>query len=330
MLKQSNSKQDISDKKRAMKIILDSLAVMPANENYLSLKISLLSNMEKLDDALREIDMAIQKYPNSYKFYDLQASIYRKQNRLDKAIECYKKMIKIEPSRKSSLDNLMAGAYMQLNKLDESLQIMNQLIKEYPKDNDNFLFSRSQIMMSKKDLNAAKKDLDHILSKDSTNIQYAKLLAQYYYLQGNKRLYYFQNQQIIRQLQNTYTKNKEDVNALFDIASTYTSIKDAQNAEAAYNAILALFPGNYEALKQKARIKLTNQLWADAISIYDQLENNYPPVEEFYNNKAIAYIQTGNYNKALEYFNKTIDLNPNNKDARFNRDRLKAEMGGQR
>lgn len=154
------------------------------------------------------------------------------------------------------------------------------------------------------------------------------LLAQCYYLQGNKRLYFFQQQEALRLLQSVYNKNNEDVDALFEIASIYMSLNEMENAEAAYNAILKYFPTNFEALKQKARIKLTMQNWGDAIAIYDQLESNYALVEEFCNNKAIAYIQSGNQVKALEYFEKAIKLNPNNKDAIYNRDRLKAEMSG--
>jgi tetratricopeptide (TPR) repeat protein len=134
-------------------------------------------------------------------------------------------------------------------------------------------------------------------------------------------------QKALQKLKNTYQNNNEDVEALFEIASIHLSMKQFDEAEAAYNQILALFPDNYESLKQKARIKLNKQQWADAISIYDQLEANYKYEEEFLNNKAIAYIQNGNPQKALEYFEKAIELNPNNKDAIYNRNRLKADMG---
>jgi len=59
------------------------------------------------------------------------------------------------------------------------------------------------------------------------------------------------------------------------------------------------------------------------------LENNYLPEEGFCNNMAIAYIQIGNYSKALEYFNRTIKLNPKNKDAIFNRNKLLSEQASQ-
>mgnify|MGYP001162073083 FL=1 len=327
MLKQQNSKQDLADKNKAMTLVNDSLSRMPLNENYLALKASLLSNMGKDKEALTQIENALLKFPQSYKLYDLKASIFRQQNQQEKAIDCYKKMITIDPNKKKSLTTSIAAAYMNLSRPDEALRIINQQIKEQPESDNSLLFTRAQLLIGMKDFAPAQKDIESILAKDSSNYNYQKLLAQLYFAQGNKRLYFFHTQKALQKLQNTYQNNNEDVEALFEIASIHLSMKQFDEAEATYNQILALFPDNYESLKQKARIKLTQQQWADAISIYDQLEANYKYEEEFLNNKAIAYIQNGNPQKALEYFEKAIELNPNNKDAIFNRNRLKAEMG---
>jgi tetratricopeptide (TPR) repeat protein len=330
VLKQPYSKDNIAINKKAMKIVLDSLSQKPGDENYLCLKITLLLNMKKEAEALKEINLAIQRFPDSYRLYFLQSSVYKKQNQFENLIQCYKKMIQINSRKKASLNNSIAGVYMQMNKFDESLQILNQLIKEHPGDNNNLLLSRAQIMMSKKNFDLAKRDIDYIISKDSNNYKYIQTLAQYYLNQGNKPLSNVYNNQAIKLLNKECDANNEDADAIFELASLYMNLHDFQQAEEKYNLILNNFPSNYEALKQKAKIKLTMQLWNDAISIYDQLENSYYPEEEFYNNKAIAYIQIGNYPMALEYFNKTIELNPNNKDAIFNRGKLKSEMSNRR
>jgi tetratricopeptide (TPR) repeat protein len=130
---------------------------------------------------------------------------------------------------------------------------------------------------------------------------------------------------IIQLLFEEHSKNKEDVDMIFEMASVYLTKKDVQNADKQFDLILNKYPNNYEALKQKARLKLAMQQWNEAILIYGRLEANYLPEEEFYNNKAIAYIQIGNHQKALEYFDKTVQLNPNNRDAVYNRNRLRSE-----
>ncbi|MBN2520359.1 MAG: tetratricopeptide repeat protein, partial [Bacteroidales bacterium] len=326
ILRQSNSKEDLADKKKAMQLLLDSLSIKPRDENYLSLKISLLSNMGREKEAIKEANVAIKSYPNSYKLYELLSSIYRKEKHYEKAIECYRKMMKIYPLQKTAINKLIAGAYMNLNQNDKALLVVNQLLDDKP-DNDDLLYIRAQIMFNKKKFNLAKKDIDAVLSKDSTNFKFNQLLAQYYLSQGNSHLYYLQKRKTLQILNEYYNKNNEDVEIIFEMASIYMSLKDFQNAENMYNLILSDFPNNYESLKQKAKIKLTMQYWYDAISIYSQLEANYPPEEEIFNNMAIACIQNGNYSKALEYFDKTIMLNPNNKDAIFNRNKLRKEMG---
>ncbi|MCF8360148.1 MAG: tetratricopeptide repeat protein [Prolixibacteraceae bacterium] len=321
ILQQSNSKQDLADKKKALKIVLDSLSENPGNKYFISTKITLLSNMGKYEEALEEAEQAVNVFPEYYKFYKLLSLLYRKSSKYKEAIKCYRKMMELNPREKVVLNNLIAIAWMNLNQYDNALQTVNQLIKEYP-DDFGLFYTRAQILLKKKNFISAKKDIDYIVSSDSSNYKYQELLAQYYHIQGNNRLYYFQNAKILRLLRTIYDENNEDVETLFEMASLYMSLNDMKNAEANYNLILKNFPGNYLALKQKAKIKLNMQLWNEAISLYDRLEENYLPEVEFFNNKAIAFIQIGNYLKALEYFNRTIELDPENKNAVYNRDKL--------
>jgi tetratricopeptide (TPR) repeat protein len=90
-----------------------------------------------------------------------------------------------------------------------------------------------------------------------------------------------------------------------------------------------LFPGNYKALAEKVKFVLLQKDWAGAIGLYDQLIQNYPPEEEFYNNQAIAYLNLGDYDNAMVKFNKTIELNQQNCDALYNRSKLYKMMGNE-
>ena len=67
--------------------------------------------------------------------------------------------------------------------------------------------------------------------------------------------------------------------------------------------------------------------WQEAIFLYEELLRIYDPEEEFYNNAAIAYINTGNYEEALKCFTNTLKLNPSNIDALFNRSKLYKTLG---
>jgi tetratricopeptide (TPR) repeat protein len=325
MLRQSNSKEDLADKQKAMQLVVDSLSLKPGNENYLSLKISLLSNMGKEKEAINEAISAIRVHPNSYKLHDLLGSIYRREEQFQKAIECYTKMIAIDPTKKPVAVNLMAAAYLKLNQHEQGLQAIAQTIKDYPNNND-LLAARALIYLNKKQFDLAYTDINRLFAKDTANYQFGELLAQFYAAKGDKKMYFDRKRKNLQLLLDRYNKNKEDIDVIFEIASFYMSAKDFQSAENHYDLVLASFPNNYEALKQKAIIKLNSQKWDEALSIYDKLEANYQLEEGFCNNKAIAFIQKGDFKSALQYFDKTLKINPTNKDAIFNRDRLKSEM----
>ncbi|HPR61860.1 MAG TPA: tetratricopeptide repeat protein [Prolixibacteraceae bacterium] len=150
-------------------------------------------------------------------------------------------------------------------------------------------------------------------------------MAQYYIATGNQQGFAQQREKGITILSQSFDKNPQNVELLFELASLYSTMRNYDNALKQYNSILSKYPQNYEALKQSARIRLNMQQWSQVISIYEILETNYLPEEEFLNNKAIAYIQIGDYRRALEYFERLIEMDPYNKDAIYNRNRLKKE-----
>jgi tetratricopeptide (TPR) repeat protein len=321
ILRQSNSYEDLSEKTKALQLVNDSLAAHPNNENYLVLRISLLSALGKDQEALKEVTSVIKNRPESYPLHELQSAIYRKQNQQNKAIESYRKMLKIDPSKKKQLYQSMATAYTKMQSHDEALKLVNQSISDYPGDEELLLF-RAQILLSMTAFEKAKKDIDILISKDAFNYRYTSTLAQFHFLQGNKMQYQEQQEKTIGSLSRAYKENPEDVEVIFEMAAMFMSLQNFNEADKLYDLILSNYPHNYEALKQKAIILLSNQRWNDAIAMYDRLEQHYRLEEGFCNNKAIAYIQIGNAKKALEYFDKTLSINPNNQDAHFNRNKL--------
>ncbi|MBN2807129.1 MAG: tetratricopeptide repeat protein [Prolixibacteraceae bacterium] len=321
LLRQSNSFEDIAEKTKALQLVNASLASQPHNENYQVLRISLLSALGRDQDAQRELTSAFKNRPESYALHELQSAIYRKENQQNKAIESYRSMLKIDPTKKKQLYHSMATAYSKIQASDKALELINQAIGDYP-DDDEFLLLRAQILMSMKAFEPAKKDLDYLMSKDASNYRYTSSLAQFHFLQGNQQQYQKLQENTIAYLNKASKENPEDVEVIFEMAELYLSQKNFQEANKCYDLILNHYPYNYEALKQKAIIYLSTQRWNDAIAMYNRLEQHYRPEEGFCNNKAIAYIQLGNVTKALEYFNKTLELNPHNQDALFNKNKL--------
>jgi tetratricopeptide (TPR) repeat protein len=84
-----------------------------------------------------------------------------------------------------------------------------------------------------------------------------------------------------------------------------------------------------KTLAEKGKVCSVTRRFRRTIGYYDQLIQNYPPEEEFYNNQAIAYLNLGDYDNAMIKFNKTIELNQQNSDALYNRSKLYKMMGNE-
>jgi tetratricopeptide (TPR) repeat protein len=233
-------------------------------------------------------------------------------------------MIEIDPNKQYLLNKSIISANMSLGQNELALKQLNRLINDNPQFTD-LLFTRAQILLSLKQFDKAKTNIDVLLSKDADNYAHIQLLAQYYIATGNQQGFAQQREKGIRILSQSFDKNPQNVELLFELASLYSNLRDYDNALKQYNIILSKYPQNYEALKQSARIRLNMQQWNQAISLYEILETNYFPEEEFLNNKAIACIQIGDYRRALEYFEKLIEMDPYNKEAIYNRNKLKKE-----
>lgn len=68
------------------------------------------------------------------------------------------------------------------------------------------------------------------------------------------------------------------------------------------------------------------KVWENSITIFSDVLKKHPHYEIGYNQRALALVEIGNYNKAIEDLNKVIEINPTYLDAYLNRGEFKADL----
>lgn len=323
-LRQSNSLTDRADKRKVQLMVDNLLSQHPENDELLLIKATLLSSQGKTDEALQLTDRILKIYPQSYKTYELIASIYRKNGQYQRVLTVYDRMIQLVPHNATQISQYRVDAYVELGQYSEALALISQLIQKHPYLYD-LRVKRIIIALRKNDRSLAQKDLDVLLAENADDETTYELLAQYYANEPAKSDSYLLK--AVELLNKKLEGSPEDVTLLLKKASLLSALRSWRHTDATLSRILELFPYNYEALKQKAKLKLMQKQWSEAVNLYNQLERYYLPEEEFFNNRAIARINLGMLEQALSDFERTLQMNPDNEDARINKAKLLQMMG---
>jgi len=326
ILVQVNSKIEKAEKTKALSIV-DSLISQNKEDLELKfLKANLLSAIGDYDQALNMLNLIISQSPKFYRAYELLANVYKKEGESDQVIQTYNKMKKLVPVNEQEIDITIARYYLSNNKTNDALLLLQNMIRKYP-DDEELHELLCGIYIGKKDIWAAQNEINFLIGSDSTNYTYYLIYSEIAEIAGNKEKAKEYNSLGYKWLQQNLDENKENIPLAFEKASILQKNKDLKGAIKIYDDILKNFPSNYRVLKEKARIMLIMKQWQDAVYLYEELLRFYDPEEEFYNNTAIAYINTGNYEEALNCFSNTLKLNPSNIDALFNRSKLYKTLG---
>lgn len=323
-LRQTNSRIDRDDKRKAHMLVDKLLAQHPDNDELLLIKATLLSSQGQTNEALQLTNHILQINRRSYKTYELIASIYRKKGQYQRVLSIYDKMIQLVPHNAAQIDQYRVDALVELGRYNEALSLLNRYIEKNPYLYD-LRAKRVAIALQKNDRALARKDLDVLQAENADDEATYELLAQYYANEPAQSEGYLQK--AITLINKKLEGSPEDVTLLLKKASLLSALRNWLQTDETLSRILELFPYNYEALKQKAKIKLLQKQWSDAINLYNQLEKYYLPEEEFYNNRAIAQINLGMTREALADFDRALQLNPNNADALKNKAKLLQMMG---
>jgi len=121
--------------------------------------------------------------------------------------------------------------------------------------------------------------------------------------------------------QDTVNKSPYKLRTLFNLARAYQKMKDLSTAKALYLKILHMFPDNADIYNNLGNVYNEMGRLQDAINHYIvALSLKEYSITHF--NLAIALERSGNINGAIEHYKKTLELNPDDEEARIKLERL--------
>lgn len=326
ILQQVNSVTEKAEKAKAISVVDKQLSQNNQDEELQFLKANLLFANGDYNQSIAILNSILSKTPSFYRAHELLATIYKKLNKPEMALNSYRKMIALVPANGLKINLSIANLYASQKKYSEAELILKQMVKKHPAFSE-IHENLCNLYIEQSNLKAAQEELAILFTDDSTNYRLYFLSAQLAETAGSKAKAKEYNETAFKLLQQKLAQNQENIPLLFEKAGYLQQNKDIRGALDIYDKILLNFPSNYKALKEKARIMLMMQQWQEAIALYETLLRNYSPEEEFYNNAAIPYIKIGNYSEALNCFNQTLKLNPSNIDALYNRSKLHYNLG---
>jgi tetratricopeptide (TPR) repeat protein len=120
----ANSYQMKKDTLAALETLKEGFEKYPQDNGVLTSMIQIYLDMNKTEDAMKYLDMAIQQDPDNATYYFAQGTLYEKMNREEDAIVAYEKAIKNDDTFFNAFYNLGALYY---NKGVQQIEIANKV-----------------------------------------------------------------------------------------------------------------------------------------------------------------------------------------------------------
>ncbi|MDR0870342.1 MAG: tetratricopeptide repeat protein [Planctomycetaceae bacterium] len=273
----------------AVKILNDILQNEPQNIEAALLKIQILSSRKKVDEAVAVVETLEKQQPNNERWMMLKISVYADGDKFDKALELVDKWIKEKPDDEKR-QILKAQIYVDKKDYDKARSIAEELHKKYP-DKDNITVLLIGILSSQKKNKEAVKLMEPLLKKEPENIAFLRVQSQLLIStnQHNEAI------KMLEKIIKIVPKDETSINNLSWILSTspVDIVRDGKRA-------LEL------ALKAS---ELTGYKKAYILSTL-----------------AAAYAETGDFDKAVEWSLKSIDLSKDDENVSERIEDLQKEL----
>lgn len=300
------------DVKSALKVYNKAEDVFGVNEMSSIQKHTIYTNTGKTEKAIAEIEKLIKKDPYNVRYYTALADMYSKNKQDNKAMETYQKLLEIDPNN----GFVQYALAMHYRKTGEDLKSEQFLDKAFANPGLDFS-TKAKILLS--DLAYLESDGNKVNPK---GLAMAKVLTETHPENPKAFALYGdllnQNGDKESALEN-YTKSlKIDKSQFLVWGQRLILESDKQDWDLVYksaNTALEYYPSQPTLYYFKGIASIQNKNYQEAIDALEMgkafVLNNDNLLGQFYSNLADAYHNLEKHKDSDKYFDKALQLNPN-------------------
>lgn len=295
----ANSYVRLGVNEKALHFINEYLTYQPRNHSALNLKGTILTKLNRIDEAVDCYLKAIEIYPyDTSALHNIGLLYYLNKKDLNKAIEYFKRSIEYDKSNVGTMMSL-SGVYLQTKNYEEAcnllitsvqLQPQNQVVISNVKSTLNVIIKNKFVCWSAVEL------IDLLTQIDSSD----KI---YFY---NIGVIYFSNQmywQALSCFQQAEEILPDDVSLLFFIVLSHRNSKEYEEALKYCDKLISKNLERKKATLLKGNILAILKRFDEAILLIENEFSNSTKTDDYYFYLAEIFEMQDNFKKSIDYLN---------------------------
>lgn len=289
------------DKTGAKKHIEEILATHPQNIDALALHANILLIEGNFEDSVRAIDKAIALQPGLDRLYLTKGRIVIAQKKPQDAEQLFLKALELNPNKLANYQ-ILVSYYQSRGEKDQALEIARTMVQKFP-DTSEPLLLLAALHRDRGDEQKVEEIYREALSRYLKDIRLHMIAAEYFVQSGK-----------FDQAESIYKTAVEHAEIPYDakaqLADFYFEQKNFDLAKKNMADVLAKEGQHKGALLVKYKFLIKDGHNQDAITGLSSLLRDYPQWADAYFTKALAHMNLGEMELALNNLTEAVKFNP--------------------
>ncbi len=347
-----------SDPDKRLKDFDMAIELDDSNVEFVLLRAKHYFAVQDFEACLKDINSAVDQAPENYTVHELKALVLLAQEKPEEALESFNRASELEPEAISPYQ-YRGEVFSRLGDLNKAIEQLNKAVQLQP-DNIASLLIRAELLALNDQQEQALSDIDQVLKKNPTEFRAMLMRARLLGQMGRV-------DESIAALENLAQARGDKPEVRLQLAAAYADQQRYAKAIEQLDRVLELAPGTPIALRLRGDMYLSvgkhaealkdfeatlaetpddsgvlnNFAWTLATSPFDKLRDGERALEmatkaaeltqfsqaHILSTLAAAYAETGDFDKAIEWSQKAIDMDQEKNDGQL-ADALGLELAG--